>query len=114
MPSPTPLQRLEVLKQARSLIAAGFCQGDFAQTSDGTPVEVGHPDAAKFCAAGARLRACAPSFNPDLVEATYDDLTHSCYALFGTGAISVNDERGQEAVLLAYDGAIERVTAELS
>jgi hypothetical protein len=99
------------LKQARSLVAAGWCKGTFATTREGYSVGHDDPDAVNFCAAGARLRACGN--NQDLIDATYRDLTDSCLSTYGKTSICVNELDGKDAVLRCYDVAIERVTREM-
>lgn len=44
---------VEALRKARALIKKGWCQGFFAQTSDGEEVDANDRRARKWCASGA-------------------------------------------------------------
>jgi hypothetical protein len=48
---------LKVLRRARDMVAAGWCQGSAARNSAGTPVSAASDDACQFCLYGAVARA---------------------------------------------------------
>jgi len=108
--SPTPLQRLEALQQARSLLAAGWCRGVLAKDRWGCNLSPLCDDAVYFCADGALLRACG-AYNTPLYDEVACDL-EKAVAPSALTFVGINDELGKEAILKVFDKAIERVTAE--
>ena len=113
MPSPT--QVLDVLKQARSLIAAGHCTETYARDRAGRRVQNWSDKAVSFCALGALLRASSTEVPIEDRWHTYDE---AHLALDNVVAerypelvlTDVNDKLGQQPTLDVYDEAIKRVT----
>lgn len=119
---------LQVLNEARELIAKGFTQGSYAKGSNGNDVDAMSDDATCFCTLGALARV--EGFN---TRAAYDrgavgmyadseavrEITQTLIDLFGGDAEreedrvvvvpTYNDQATQEQVLQVFDITINRV-----
>jgi hypothetical protein len=114
----TVFDRLQALKQARSLIAAGHAIGENARDAKGRSVQVDSPSAVTFCLFGAAMRASGyqtEKLMPPLYNAIRADLKHTedLDVVSSLRLVKMNDHEGQEAVLRYYDTVIERVTREM-
>ena len=94
---------LEIWREARALLAQGWCQCDYAQRADGRAVWVDDPTAVRWCLVGAILRARQSRWVP-LVSLTVPSGRRRRWQ----DAQSWNDASGrtQAQVLAAVDARI--------
>ena len=107
---------LEALKQARSLLAAGWCQRTQARNREGAPVRVESHEAVSFCAMGALRRAikgATPAENWSTFNKSYDLLDNVACEV-SSGITHYNDTASDvREVLDLYDRAIAKAEAAL-
>ena len=106
-----PTDVLQVLRDARDLLAQGWTQGTSARNIDGEPVGVSSLDAVSFCASGACRRVDSLFGGVAVLELaqTIAPLTYSGESI----VIHWNDQPGmtKEKVLLGFDHAITQYKA---
>ncbi len=109
---------------ARSLLAAGFCVGHYAQDKYREQIGVLEDNAYRFCADGALQRACGFEFHVSprgtKQEALYltlgaqlDKLADERTVAHVDTLISYSDTYGCKKTLEIFDAAIEQTAAEL-
>lgn len=72
-------QPIEMLRQARDLVASGWCQGVYSRNEDGHKANAFGEEACDFCATGSLMAAMYRN------EATWNDL-YECFGIL-SGAI---------------------------
>ncbi len=103
---------LIVIQRARDLISdeQNWCYGTHARGRGGFPVSVKHPDARRFCAMGALLRAasevCSTAKDADNLAKDIANMISPSGSL-----VFINDHRGHAAVLSLFDQAIATLQA---
>lgn len=102
---------LDVLRDARGLIAKGWTQGEFSRDANGDYCPMSDPAAACFCAMGAVYRV---TLSEDGIPIP---IHNDVYALLcdavGGSVVDWNDRRGrtQAEVLAVFDRAIAAAEA---
>jgi len=105
---------VQILREARRLIAAGWCQGARARDDGGREVDPGSPEAIRFDPLGAIERAALNLFRGDgryLVQNYYKGFFAIASGLHTRAAIALwNDDpaRRKEDILARFDLAIEQ------
>lgn len=102
---------LQIIKEARDIIAdpLRWTRGHFATNAGGEPRVTFDPDACKFCAAGALLKAMdnARTDHPTFLEALRA-LDGYCD---GDRIVFINDQRGHVDTLRVFDRTIAALEA---
>jgi hypothetical protein len=94
---------VELLKAAKAKIAdeKHWTREAWARDEGGVKIDEGHPDARQWCAVGALYLV------GDFPKAAAARLILDQVATEGRGIFDVNDRLGHDAVMRAYDKAIE-------
>jgi hypothetical protein len=100
-----------LLKNARSIIARGWCRTNLATDANGKRVTVKNPKAKSFCAIGALRRAEHVMGTTGVAtegrKVLRSVLPASC---FSASVVSFNDYGTKQEVLKLFDRAIDKVS----
>jgi hypothetical protein len=102
------MNRIEVLKEARNLIADGWCKYSGAKDCNLDNVPVESSRATSYCTFGAIDRGCAKLYGEDATTEMADIFSYFSKVNGIVNVIKWNDDmnRTKEEVLLAFDNAI--------
>lgn len=95
-----------ILRMAKALIQRpeNWCQQAYALDAEGHRVPSNSPDAVRWCAYGATMKA--NEFNAG-IDKPYHWLREAAMKLYHVGPAYVNDGKNHLAVLMVYDLAIK-------
>ena len=114
--SETKITALEILTEARKLIAGGWCQGSYCKDKGGRLVSYGDPQATQFCALGAMYHYIAFKDPTNAVQGC-EATAHAIHLLQyrGTSLARFNDrdKTTQADVLMLFDEAIYAAEVEV-
>jgi hypothetical protein len=104
-----------IIREARNLIADpdGWIEGQLAMTATGENCDPWDPEAARFCAYGALIKAAYGISNDS--DTAMQFAQSATVAMFGPGGsdpgqlYEVNDDEGREAVLQLFDETLKAV-----
>ncbi len=113
------LDIVEILREGRRLVAAGWCQGAMAKNAEGRAVEACSPTATAFDPLGAIERATFNLLDGDrryLIQNYYKGFYALAWELHTHSRLATwndDDVRRKEDVLERFDMALERSTRPL-